>query len=159
MPNTHPPDVPLRCRIDIAGIRKSFLAEGREVVAVDDASFQIHDGEFVALLGPSGCGKSTILNMVATLIAPNGGGIRVDGEPVIPGRPGRHVGYVFQKDTLFPWRTVEGNIGYALELAGVPAGERRTRVAYQQPGAHDEAPASEFGPRHQHLLLINLPPP
>ena len=76
-----------RCRIEIAGLRKSFLAEGREVVAVDDASFRIDDGEFVALLGPSGCGKSTILNMVATLIAPNGGNIRVDGEAVVPGRP------------------------------------------------------------------------
>ena len=116
-----PADVAARCRIEIAGLRKSFLAEGREVVAVDDASFRIHDGEFVALLGPSGCGKSTILNMVATLITPNGGDIRVDDAPVIPGRPIRQVGYVFQKDTLFPWRTVEGNIGYALELAGVPA--------------------------------------
>src|SRR5471032_2705396 len=117
MPST-PPEVAARCRIDVAGLRKSFLAEGREVVAVDEASFRINDGEFVALLGPSGCGKSTILNMVATLIAPNGGAIRVDDEAVVPGRPIRHVGYVFQKDTLFPWRTVEGNIGYALELAG-----------------------------------------
>jgi len=75
-----PADVAARCRIEIAGLRKSFLAEGREVVAVDDASFRIHDGEFVALLGPSGCGKSTILNMVATLIAPNGGDIRVESE-------------------------------------------------------------------------------
>ena len=122
MPNTHPPErVLLRCRIEIASLRKSFLAEGREVVAVDDASFRIHDGEFVALLGPSGCGKSTILNMVATLITPNRRRHprrRRAGDP----RPAdRHVGYVFQKDTLFPWRTVEGNIGYALELAGVPA--------------------------------------
>ncbi|MEA2801408.1 MAG: sulfonate transport system ATP-binding protein [Rhodospirillaceae bacterium] len=128
MPNIRPSDLPARCRIEIAGLRKSFLAEGREVVAVDDASFQIHDGEFVALLGPSGCGKSTILNMVATLMAPNAGDIRVDDAPVVPGRPIAHVGYVFQKDTLFPWRTVEGNIGYALELAGMPAAERRTRV-------------------------------
>ena len=120
---------PSRCRIDIQGLRKTFLAQGREVVAVDDASFTINDGEFVALLGPSGCGKSTILNMVATLITPNGGGIRVDGAPVIAGRPIAHVGYVFQKDTLFPWRTVEGNIGYALELAGVPAEQRKSRVA------------------------------
>jgi NitT/TauT family transport system ATP-binding protein len=128
MPST-PPEQVARCRIEIDRLRKGFLANGREVVAVDDASFRINDGEFVALLGPSGCGKSTILNMVATLIAPSGGAIRVDGAPVAFGRPVRHVGYVFQKDTLFPWRTVEDNIGYALELAGVPVGERRVRVA------------------------------
>jgi NitT/TauT family transport system ATP-binding protein len=101
-----------RCRIEIEALRKSFRSAAHgEVVAVDDASLRIDDGEFVALLGPSGCGKSTILNMVATLIAPNGGSIRVDGVPVVPGRPIRHIGYVFQKDTLFPWRTVEDNIG------------------------------------------------
>jgi NitT/TauT family transport system ATP-binding protein len=148
-----------RCRIEIAGLRKSFLADGREVVAVDDASFQIQDGEFVALLGPSGCGKSTILNMVATLITPNGGAIRVDGEPVIPGRPVRHVGYVFQKDTLFPWRTVEGNIGYALELAGVPAAERRGRVdqAIHQAGLDGFArfyPSSLSGGMRQRVSLM-----
>src|SRR6516165_8743783 len=113
MPST-PPEAS-RSRIEIDRLRKIFLVEGREMVAVDDASFRIGDGEFVALLGPSGCGKSTILNMVATLISPNGGSIRVDNAAVVPGRPIRHVGYVFQKDTLFPWRTVEGNIGYALE--------------------------------------------
>ena len=127
------PDDSSSCRIDIAGLRKTFQAAGHEggrtVTAVDDVSFRIDDGEFVALLGPSGCGKSTILNMVATLIAPNGGAIKIDGAPVVPGRPMRQVGYVFQKDTLFPWRTVEENIGYGLELAKVPAAERRERVA------------------------------
>ena len=121
MPSTPPEAAAARCRIEIDKLRKEFLANDREVVAVDDASFRINDGEFVALLGPSGCGKSTILNMVATLIAPTGGAIRVDGAPVTFGKPVRHVGYVFQKDTLFPWRTVEDNIGYSLELAGVPA--------------------------------------
>ena len=133
MPSTPPEAAAARCRIEIDKLRKGFLAPasqgGREVVAVDDASFRINDGEFVALLGPSGCGKSTILNMVATLIPPTGGDIRVDGAPVTFGRPVRHVGYVFQKDTLFPWRTVEDNIGYSLELAGVPAAERKARVA------------------------------
>jgi NitT/TauT family transport system ATP-binding protein len=133
MPSTLPEAAAARCRIEIDKLRKGFVAPasqgGREVVAVDDASFRINDGEFVALLGPSGCGKSTILNMVATLIAPTGGGIKVDGVPVIFGRPVRHVGYVFQKDTLFPWRTIEDNIGYSLELAGVPAAERKARVA------------------------------
>ena len=129
MPSIPPEAAAARCRIEIDKLRKGFFANGREVVAVDDASFRINDGEFVALLGPSGCGKSTILNMVATLIPPTGGDIRVDGAPVTFGRPVRHVGYVFQKDTLFPWRTVEDNIGYSLELAGVPVEERKTRVA------------------------------
>jgi NitT/TauT family transport system ATP-binding protein len=162
MPNTQP-ELSRRCRIDIDGIRKTFLAPGHEggheVVAVDDASFRINDGEFVALLGPSGCGKSTILNMVATLITPNGGSIRVDGAPVIPGRPTRQVGYVFQKDTLFPWRTVEDNIGYALELAGVPAAERRARVdeAIQQAGLDGFArfyPSSLSGGMRQRVSLM-----
>src|SRR6188474_2620834 len=129
MPSTPPEAAAARCRIEIDKLRKGFLANGRDVVAVDNASFRINDGEFVALLGPSGCGKSTILNMVATLIAPSGGSIRVDGEVVAYGNPIRHVGYVFQKDTLFPWRTVEDNIGYSLELAGLPAADRRSRVA------------------------------
>ncbi|TMJ29270.1 MAG: ABC transporter ATP-binding protein [Alphaproteobacteria bacterium] len=152
-----------RCRIEIDKLRKGFLASGnegdREVVAVDDASFRINDGEFVALLGPSGCGKSTILNMVATLIAPSGGAIKVDGAPVTFGKPERHVGYVFQKDTLFPWRTVEDNIGYALELAGVPSGERRGRVAeaIHQAGLDGFArfyPASLSGGMRQRVSLM-----
>jgi len=153
------PSSPPRSRIEIDRLRKIFLAEGREVLAVDDASFRINDGEFVALLGPSGCGKSTILNMVATLITPNGGNIRVDGATVVPGRPIRNVGYVFQKDTLFPWRTVEDNIGYALELAGVPASERKTRVteAIRQAGlaGFDRFyPASLSGGMRQRVSLM-----
>jgi NitT/TauT family transport system ATP-binding protein len=116
-------------RIEVRNLGKSFALNGNTIRAVDDVSFGIREGEFVSLLGPSGCGKSTILNMIATLITPNDGTILIDGVPVRPGRPDRKVGYVFQRDTLFPWRTVEANIGYALELAGVPAAERKTRVA------------------------------
>jgi NitT/TauT family transport system ATP-binding protein len=162
MPST-PPESAAHCRIDIAGLSKTFRAPGheggREVVAVDNVSFRINDGEFVALLGPSGCGKSTILNMVATLIAPNGGDIKVDNAAVVPGRPVRHVGYVFQKDTLFPWRTVEDNIGYALELAHVPLPERRSRVAeaIRQAGLDGFArfyPASLSGGMRQRVSLM-----
>ena len=125
-----------RVRIEVHGLGKTFTTDGRTIPAVDDVSFRIHDGEFVALLGPSGCGKSTILNMVATLLTPSGGGILIDGKPLQPMRPDRKVGYVFQRDTLFPWRTVEANIGYALQLAGVPAADRRerVRVAIEQAG-------------------------
>jgi NitT/TauT family transport system ATP-binding protein len=116
-------------RIEVRGLEKRFAARGREVVAVDRVSFAVGRGEFVALLGPSGCGKSTILNMVAGLIPSSGGEIRIDDAPIVPGAADRRVGYVFQRDTVFPWRTVAGNIGYGLELAGVPKPERRERVA------------------------------
>ncbi|MDH2347450.1 ABC transporter ATP-binding protein [Bradyrhizobium sp. SSUT77] len=81
------------------------------------------------MLGPSGCGKSTILNMVAGLLPRSGGRIQIDGDAVEQGTVNPKVGYVFQRDTLFPWRTVEQNIGYGLEIAGVAKTERADRVA------------------------------
>ncbi|MBH5370497.1 ABC transporter ATP-binding protein [Bradyrhizobium glycinis] len=118
-----------RTRITVQGLAKRFNASGREFVAVDDVSFEVKQGEFVALLGPSGCGKSTILNMVAGLLPRSGGRILIDGDAVETGEVNPRVGYVFQRDTLFPWRTVEQNIGYGLEIAAVPKSERAARVA------------------------------
>jgi len=118
-----------RTRIAVRGLAKRFSASGREFVAVDDVSFEVKQGEFVALLGPSGCGKSTILNMVAGLLPRSGGRILIDDDTVEAGKVNPRVGYVFQRDTLFPWRTVEQNIGYGLEIAGLPKTERARRVA------------------------------
>jgi NitT/TauT family transport system ATP-binding protein len=116
-------------RIDVRGLSKSFQLAGTAIEAVRDVSFSVRRGEFVALLGPSGSGKSTILNMIATLVKPSSGQILIDGKPVIAGKATPDVGYVFQRDTLFPWRTVADNIGYGLQLSGVPDAERRERVA------------------------------
>jgi NitT/TauT family transport system ATP-binding protein len=116
-------------RIDVRGLCKSFLLAGTAIEAVRDVSFSVRRGEFVALLGPSGSGKSTILNMIATLIKPSSGEILIDGKPVISGKATPDVGYVFQRDTLFPWRTVADNIGYGLQLAGVAEAERKQRIA------------------------------
>jgi NitT/TauT family transport system ATP-binding protein len=116
-------------RIDVRGLSKSFQLAGTAIEAVRDVSFSVRRGEFVALLGPSGSGKSTILNMIATLVKPSSGQILIDGVAVIPGRATPNVGYVFQRDTLFPWRTVVDNIGYGLELAGIPDAERKPRIA------------------------------
>jgi NitT/TauT family transport system ATP-binding protein len=118
-----------RVRIGVRDLGKTYSLRGRGVRAVDAVSFDIFEGEFVALIGPSGCGKSTILNMVAGLLPASAGDIAIDGERVVAGRPNRRVGYVFQRDTVFPWRTVARNIGYGLELAGVPRAERERRVA------------------------------
>ncbi|MBR0688023.1 ABC transporter ATP-binding protein [Bradyrhizobium manausense] len=122
------PAVPGR-RIAVQGLMKSFSSGSGQFTAVDNVSFDVRQGEFVALLGPSGCGKSTILNMVAGLLPRSGGDILIDDDHVEPGRVNRKVGYVFQRDTLFPWRTVEQNIGYGLEIAGVAKAERADRVA------------------------------
>ena len=116
-------------RIDVRGLSKSFQLGGTAIEAVRDISFSVRRGEFVALLGPSGSGKSTILNMIATLVKPTSGQILIDGRPVIAGKATPGVGYVFQRDTLFPWRTVADNIGYGLQLAGVTEAERKERVA------------------------------
>ena len=117
-----------RVRIRVAGLDMRYPAPGGEVRALDDVSFEIAEGEFVALLGPSGCGKSTILNIVAGLLDRTGGEVRLDGEDVRHGQVNRQVGYVFQRDTVFPWRTVEANIGYGLEIAGVAKAERQAKV-------------------------------
>jgi NitT/TauT family transport system ATP-binding protein len=118
-----------RSRISVQGLVKRFQAGRAEFLAVDDVSFDVRQGEFVALLGPSGCGKSTILNMVAGLLPRSGGRILIDDDMVEAGKVNRKVGYVFQRDTVFPWRTVERNIGYGLEIARVPKRQRAAQVA------------------------------
>ncbi|MDA9444478.1 ABC transporter ATP-binding protein [Bradyrhizobium sp. CCBAU 51745] len=132
----------------VQGLAKRFTSAGREFVAVDDVSFEVSQGEFVALLGPSGCGKSTILNMVAGLLPRSGGRILIDDDTVETGRINRKVGYVFQRDTLFPWRTVEQNIGYGLEIAGVAKAARTDRVA----AAVDKAGLSGFAQSFPRML-------
>ncbi len=116
-------------RVSVVNLVKRYSTGNGELLTVDNVSFDVKQGEFVALLGPSGCGKSTILNMVAGLLPKSGGSIGIDGHEVAHGDVNRKVGYVFQRDTVFPWRTVEANIGYGLEIAGVPAGERSAKVA------------------------------
>ena len=120
---------PRPARITVEALDKSFKTANADVVAVDNVSFEVKQGEFVALLGPSGCGKSTILNMVAGLLPKTNGRIRIDTDDVVTGEVNRKVGYVFQRDTVFPWRTVEANIGYGLEIAGVGKAERAAKVA------------------------------
>jgi sulfonate transport system ATP-binding protein len=124
---------------------------------VQDVSFEVHDKEFVAIVGPSGCGKSTILNMIGALVAPTRGSITIDGRPVT-GTPA-NVGYVFQKDTVLPWRTVRRNIALGLEYRGVPAAERDQRVMEAVAlagleGFEDAFPATLSGGMRQRVALM-----
>ena len=94
--------------------------------AVDDIALEVHDGEFVCILGPSGCGKSTLLNIVGGFLQATHGGVAIDGEPVVGPDPRRI--FVFQERGVFPWLTVEGNIGFG--IARLPEEERRARIAH-----------------------------
>jgi NitT/TauT family transport system ATP-binding protein len=113
-------------RVRVESVSKAYPAPaGRRLVALEDVSLDVGEGEFVTLLGPSGCGKSTLLQVVAGLEAPTGGRVVFEGAP--PGVP--LTGVVFQEHALFPWRTVRDNVTFGLEVRGVPAAERRAAAA------------------------------
>ena len=90
-----------------------------QVEAVVDLTFKIEAGEFLTIIGPSGCGKSTLLRLLAGLVQPDSGQIKLQGQPLpnASDRQGRF-GYMPQRDTLLPWRTVLDNVILGVELAG-----------------------------------------
>ena len=113
-------------QIGVDAVNKIFKTADKEVVALRDIHLTIPEGQFVCLLGPSGCGKSTLLNAVAGFSLPSSGVITVDGKAVTG--PGPDRGMVFQEYALFPWMTVEQNIGFGLEIKGMGKVEIQTRV-------------------------------
>lgn len=105
-------------RISIGQLSVVF-GEGRQsFLAVEKFSLEIPAGEFVCLIGPSGCGKSTVLNTIAGFITPSRGAVTVD-DCVIE-EPGGDRGMVFQQPSLFPWKTVLGNVAHGPRMAGKP---------------------------------------
>ncbi|MDB5378495.1 MAG: nitrate/sulfonate/bicarbonate transporter ATP-binding protein, partial [Rubritepida sp.] len=104
----------------LSGVSKRFP---KGVIAVEDVSLDVAEGDFLALLGPSGCGKSTLLRMVAGLIEPSAGRLEW-------GRDARgEIGFVFQEPTLMPWATALRNVALPLELSGVPRREAERGAA------------------------------
>lgn len=101
------------------------LANGTVFRAVEDATLNVADGEFVAIVGPTGCGKSTLLNATAGLLTPAAGHAEIFGKPLSGLNP--KAGYLFQADSLFPWKTALENVAIGLETAGVPQSEARAR--------------------------------
>ncbi|MTH61311.1 ABC transporter ATP-binding protein [Paracoccus litorisediminis] len=102
--------------INIQTVSHHFDLEGAPLPVLDDITFDIEPGSFVALLGPSGCGKSTLLRLIAGLDHPAQGQIQVAGEKVADPDPSRIL--VFQDPTLFPWRNVRANVALGLEAQG-----------------------------------------
>ena len=85
-----------------------------EIQAIKDLSFNCNEGDFISIIGPSGCGKTTILSLTAGLLKPTNGTIYIDGKN--PTQSKDNIGYMLQKDQLFPWRTIEKNIFLPLEI-------------------------------------------
>ena len=100
----------------------------RQVDALVDVDLVVAPGEFVSLIGPSGCGKSTLLRLIANLIEPSSGDVRVNGKPAATARLDQEYGMAFQQAGLFEWRTVVKNVELPLELKGWGKAERRQRA-------------------------------
>ncbi|UCR87340.1 ABC transporter ATP-binding protein [Pseudomonas chlororaphis] len=108
-------------------VGKTFEVAGGELEAIREFNLEIAEGEFVAIVGSSGCGKSTLLRLLIGLDTQFRGEIRVDGKAV--NGIGGERGIVFQEHRLFPWLTVEENIGLGLVNEALSAAERQTRIA------------------------------
>ena len=110
--------------LQLSGVSCTFVSPdqpAQRYTAVRDVELSIAAGEFVSVVGPTGCGKSTLLNMAAGLLAPSTGTVTVFGEPLAG--LNRRAGYMFQAESLMPWRSALANVRAGLEFRGTPAAE------------------------------------
>lgn len=103
-----------------------FARDGKSTAVLDDINLDVREGEFICLVGPSGCGKSTMLNIMGGFLSPTSGAVLIDGE-VVHGPDPRRI-FVFQERGVFPWLTVQGNVGFG--LFKLSQAEREQRVAH-----------------------------
>ena len=115
-------------KLHATNVRMEYVRrrDGSKVLALEELSLDIGDGEFLSIVGPSGCGKSTFLKVVAGLLRPTGGRVEVDGKEVTS--PSAERAMVFQDSSLFPWYTVAQNVAYGLACQGVKKQEAMDRV-------------------------------
>jgi NitT/TauT family transport system ATP-binding protein len=114
--------------VSVRGVTKRFGEGSEAVVALSDVSLDVAPGDFVSLIGPSGCGKSTLLRTIGDLTTATEGEVRVGGRTAHDARVNRDYGMVFQKATLFNWRTVRRNVELPLEIMGYDKDERTRRA-------------------------------
>jgi len=119
----------LLTKLRIEGVSRSFpgMRGGAPTLALEPISLQVAENDFITILGPSGCGKSTLLRIVAGLDRPSAGRVLLDRREI--DRPGPDRGMVFQSYTLFPWLTVQENIGFGLREKGLARVERDQVIA------------------------------
>lgn len=107
-------------------IRNLTIRFGPRVLAVDDFSLDINEGDFVSIVGPSGCGKTTVLNQLTGLLPPQEGAISILGKPPHEGNP--DLAYMLARDCLLPWRTALSNACYGMQIRGVPKAEAQAQA-------------------------------
>jgi NitT/TauT family transport system ATP-binding protein len=117
---------------------------GQRYTAVRDVTLTVGAGEFVSVVGPTGCGKSTLLNMAAGLLTPSAGEVRVFGEPLAG--INTRAGYMFQAESLMPWRTARRNVMAGLEFRAIPDAQARADEWLKRVGL------GGFGDRYPHQL-------
>jgi NitT/TauT family transport system ATP-binding protein len=133
--------------VSLADVTIAFrLADGGTYEAVQRASLDVADGEFVAIVGPTGCGKTTLLNVAAGLFPPSTGRVEIFGAELAG--LNRQSGYLFQSEALFPWKTALENVAIGLETAGTPRAEARERAQ----GWLTRVGLGAFGRRYPHML-------
>jgi len=131
----------------LAGISCTFVSKddpGQRYTAVRDVSLNVGAGEFVSVVGPTGCGKSTLLNLGAGLLAPSTGTVQVFGEALVG--INRRAGYMFQAESLMPWRTALGNVMAGLEFRGEADAAAQAEAWLRRVGL------GGFGDRYPHQL-------
>ena len=133
--------------LELANVTCTFIgrdAPGPRYTALRDVSLTVGAGEFVSVVGPTGCGKSTLLNVAAGLLAPSAGTVTVFGTPLAG--INRRAGYMFQSESLMPWRTALGNVMAGLEFRGVSDAREQAEQWLARVGLRG------FGDRYPHQL-------
>jgi NitT/TauT family transport system ATP-binding protein len=113
--------------IDARDLSLTFTTADGPVYALQGINLTVNDGDFVSFIGPSGCGKTTLLRVIADLEQVTSGAIAVNGMSPAQARMARAYGYVFQAPALYPWRTVEQNVGLPLEIMGTADAASRVK--------------------------------
>lgn len=111
-----------KAKVEVRNLTKRF----DDLLVLDNISFDVYQGEFLCIVGPTGCGKTTFLNVLCKLIPATAGEILIDGEPANPRK--HNLAFVFQEPSSMPWKTVEQNIRFGLEVKKLPEEEIKSRV-------------------------------
>ena len=148
----------MRHALEAVGITKHYDSREGRFTVLQNLSFRAAANEIVSFVGPSGCGKSTLFNIITGLLAPDSGSILIAGRETT-GSASEKVGYVLQKDLLFPWRTVIENVLLGLEIRGADKREARHKARallrlYRMEGYEDKYPSQLSGGMRQRVALM-----